>query len=195
MTFDIAGRKITARVTSIRRVDWRNSRTGFMVLFRPGVLENAPQTLIAPINGPENEVERSRFQRGAFGPVPEHIHNRCERHRAQRQARLKHDLACDLFHRRVRLCERRFDPHRIDCDDKVPARLRSGGLKDAGREAKDPARDSSGRVRVDRACGRIDRVGCGGGALLRDDAVLIRHSVELYAGDQFCGHRGNGSSW
>jgi putative ABC transport system permease protein len=70
MTFDIAGRKITARVTSIRRVDWRNSRTGFMVLFRPGVLENAPQTLIAPINGPDDEAARSRFQRALSDQYP-----------------------------------------------------------------------------------------------------------------------------
>jgi putative ABC transport system permease protein len=52
ITFDIQGRKLTARVTSIRQVDWRNSRTGFLVLFRPGTLEGAPQMLVAPINGP-----------------------------------------------------------------------------------------------------------------------------------------------
>ncbi|MGA9771300.1 MAG: FtsX-like permease family protein [Blastocatellia bacterium] len=63
ITFDIQGRKIAARVTSIRHVDWRNSRTGFMVLFRPGSLENAPQMLIAAISGPAEEVARSRFQR------------------------------------------------------------------------------------------------------------------------------------
>ena len=70
MTFDIAGRKITARVTSLRRVDWRNSRTGFMVLFRPGVLENAPQTLISPINGPADEAARARFQRTLTDQYP-----------------------------------------------------------------------------------------------------------------------------
>ena len=70
ITFDIAGRKLTARVTSIRRVDWRNSRTGFMVLFRPGALENAPQMLIAPINGPAGEPERSRFQRALLDQYP-----------------------------------------------------------------------------------------------------------------------------
>lgn len=62
MTFDIQGRKITATVSSIRKVDWRNSRTGFMVLFRPGVLEDAPQMLIGAINGPVDDVEKGRFQ-------------------------------------------------------------------------------------------------------------------------------------
>ncbi len=70
ITFDIAGRKLTAKVTSVRRVDWRNSRTGFMVLFRPGALENAPQMLIAPVNGPAREPERSRFQRALLDQYP-----------------------------------------------------------------------------------------------------------------------------
>lgn len=70
ITFDILGRKLTARVTSIRRVDWRNSRTGFMVLFRPGTLESAPQMLIAPINGPVNEPERTRFERDLLDQYP-----------------------------------------------------------------------------------------------------------------------------
>jgi putative ABC transport system permease protein len=70
ITFDITGRRLTARVTSIRRVDWRNSRTGFLVLFRPGTLENAPQMLIAPINGPSGEAERGRFQRALLDRYP-----------------------------------------------------------------------------------------------------------------------------
>ena len=70
ITFDITGRRLTARVTSIRRVDWRNSRTGFLVLFRPGTLENAPQMLIAPINGPTTDAERGRFQRALLDKYP-----------------------------------------------------------------------------------------------------------------------------
>jgi putative ABC transport system permease protein len=70
ITFDVAGRKMTARVSSIRHVDWRNSRTGFMVLFRPGALENAPQMMIGALNGPSGEVERSRFQRALVDRFP-----------------------------------------------------------------------------------------------------------------------------
>jgi putative ABC transport system permease protein len=70
ITFDVAGRKLTARVTSIRHVDWRNSRTGFMVLFRPGSLDAAPQMLVAPVNGPTGEVERARFQRALLDQFP-----------------------------------------------------------------------------------------------------------------------------
>ncbi|HLL71774.1 MAG TPA: FtsX-like permease family protein [Pyrinomonadaceae bacterium] len=70
ITFDITGRRLTARVTSIRRVDWRNSRTGFLVLFRPGALESAPQMLVAPINGPTTDAERGRFQRALLDKYP-----------------------------------------------------------------------------------------------------------------------------
>lgn len=70
VTFDVSGRKITARVSNIRHVDWRNSRTGFLVLFRPGALENAPQMLVGALNGPSGEVERSRFQRALVDKYP-----------------------------------------------------------------------------------------------------------------------------
>jgi putative ABC transport system permease protein len=51
-------------------VDWRNSRTGFLVLFRPGSLENAPQTFIGAIDGPPDEPARSRFQRELVDRFP-----------------------------------------------------------------------------------------------------------------------------
>jgi putative ABC transport system permease protein len=70
ITFDIQGRKLTARVTSIRHVDWRNSRTGFMILFRPGPLDNAPQMLIGAFTGPTAELERSRLQRLMLDTYP-----------------------------------------------------------------------------------------------------------------------------
>ncbi|MFY9608351.1 MAG: FtsX-like permease family protein [Blastocatellia bacterium] len=70
ITFDVQGRKLTAQVTSIRHVDWRNSRTGFMVLFRPGALENAPQMMIGALNGPADEIDRSRFQRALVDKYP-----------------------------------------------------------------------------------------------------------------------------
>jgi putative ABC transport system permease protein len=63
MRFDILGRQISARVTSIREVDWRDSRSGgFMFVFRPGALEDAPQMYIAPVKGPNDPAARARFQ-------------------------------------------------------------------------------------------------------------------------------------
>jgi putative ABC transport system permease protein len=61
--FDILGRIVNARVTSIREVDWRDSRNGgFMFVFRPGTLDNAPQMMIAPLKGPDSSEARARFQ-------------------------------------------------------------------------------------------------------------------------------------
>ena len=61
--FDILGREISARVTSLREVDWRDSRSGgFMFVFRPGALDDAPQTFVAPLRGPADVAARARFQ-------------------------------------------------------------------------------------------------------------------------------------
>jgi len=61
--FDILGRTISARVTSLREVDWRDSRSGgFMFVFRSGALDEAPQTFISPLRGPEGADARARFQ-------------------------------------------------------------------------------------------------------------------------------------
>jgi putative ABC transport system permease protein len=61
--FDILGRIISARVTSIREVDWKDSRSGgFMFVFRPGALDQAPQTFITPLRGPAALDARAKLQ-------------------------------------------------------------------------------------------------------------------------------------
>jgi putative ABC transport system permease protein len=63
MTFDILGRSISPRVTSIRDIEWRESRNGgFVFVFRPGALDAAPQTYVAPMRGPVGAAGRARFQ-------------------------------------------------------------------------------------------------------------------------------------
>jgi putative ABC transport system permease protein len=48
--FDVLGRIVAARVTSVRRVNWRDGRNGgFMFVFGPGTFENAPHYYIAPL--------------------------------------------------------------------------------------------------------------------------------------------------
>jgi len=69
--FDVLGRVIPARVTSVRAVDWRDSRSGgFIFVFRPGVLENAPQMIISPLRGPEGPEARARFQHDLVEAFP-----------------------------------------------------------------------------------------------------------------------------
>ncbi len=63
MKFDILGRTVSPTVTSIRDVEWRESRNGgFVFVFRPGVLDQAPQTFVAPLKGPNSPADRARFQ-------------------------------------------------------------------------------------------------------------------------------------
>jgi putative ABC transport system permease protein len=63
MKFDVLGRTFSARVSSIRNVEWRESRNGgFMFVFRPGPFEQAPHTYVAPLKGPATIEARARFQ-------------------------------------------------------------------------------------------------------------------------------------
>jgi putative ABC transport system permease protein len=69
--FDVLGRVVNAVVTSIREVDWKDSRNGgFMFVFRPGVLEDAPQTFISPLKGPDDPGARARFQHDLVEQFP-----------------------------------------------------------------------------------------------------------------------------
>jgi putative ABC transport system permease protein len=63
MRFDVIGRTIDATVTSVRHVEWGDSRSGgFMFVFRPGVLDQAPHTFVAFVKAPEEAAARARFQ-------------------------------------------------------------------------------------------------------------------------------------
>ena len=63
MRFDVAGRVMEARVTSVRHVEWGDSRAGgFMFVFRPGLLEQAPHGFISFFRGPSDTAARARMQ-------------------------------------------------------------------------------------------------------------------------------------
>ena len=71
MRFDVLGRVVSARVTNIRDVEWRESRNGgFVFVFRPGALDQAPQTFVAPLKGPEGVAARARFQHDLVARFP-----------------------------------------------------------------------------------------------------------------------------
>ena len=56
LTFDVQGVPVSARVTSLRHVDWRSLASNFFVIFSPGGLEGAPTTFIATVRArPEAE--------------------------------------------------------------------------------------------------------------------------------------------
>jgi putative ABC transport system permease protein len=63
MRFEVLGRTIAAKVTSVRRVEWSQSRAGgFMFVFRPGVLADAPHTFVGFVKGPADATARARLQ-------------------------------------------------------------------------------------------------------------------------------------
>jgi putative ABC transport system permease protein len=69
--FDVAGRSIEARVTSVRDVQWEDARSGgFMFVFRPGPFAKAPQTWVGILRAPADPTERGRFQRDLVAQFP-----------------------------------------------------------------------------------------------------------------------------
>ncbi|MGQ0736017.1 MAG: ABC transporter permease [Acidobacteriota bacterium] len=69
--FDLLGRSVEARVTSIRRVEWSDSRAGgFMFVFRPGALDSAPHGFISFFRGPDNLEARARLQGDIVAEYP-----------------------------------------------------------------------------------------------------------------------------
>ena len=71
MRFDVLGRVVQARVTSVREVEWGDARNGgFMFVFRPGSLERAPHSYIATLKAPEDPAARARLQRDLVTRYP-----------------------------------------------------------------------------------------------------------------------------
>ena len=68
LTFDIQGVPVSARVTSLRHVDWRSLTSNFFVIFSPGALDGAPSTFIATVGvRPEQE---NRLQSAVVAAFP-----------------------------------------------------------------------------------------------------------------------------
>jgi len=55
LTIDIQGIPVSAKVTSIRSVNWRNMRTNFYMIFSPGALAGAPLTYVATVHVPDEK--------------------------------------------------------------------------------------------------------------------------------------------
>lgn len=70
LTFDISGRKITARVANIRKIDVRNARTAFVFVFKPGTLEAAPQSFALTVLSHLPATDRQRLQREIVDRFP-----------------------------------------------------------------------------------------------------------------------------
>ena len=69
LTFDIQGIPITARVTSIRKIDWANRRANFSFVFLPGALEDAPHVFATAVRVDDGK-ERAALQRDVVTRLP-----------------------------------------------------------------------------------------------------------------------------
>ena len=77
LTVNLLGRDITARIASLRQIDWARLGINFAIVFAPGTLEAAPQTHLAAVYvapGEEEELVRrvtERFANVSAIPVRE----------------------------------------------------------------------------------------------------------------------------
>lgn len=62
LTFEIQGVPIETEITSIRKVDWARFEPWFFVVFEPGVLEEAPQTMVM-LSRMDDPTRRAEIQR------------------------------------------------------------------------------------------------------------------------------------
>ncbi len=58
VAFDIAGQRIDARITSLRKVEWESFKPNFFVVFSPGALDDYPASYITAVKIPK---ESTRF--------------------------------------------------------------------------------------------------------------------------------------
>ena len=71
VTVNVLGREIVAPVTSVRTVDWDDSRAGgFMFVFRPGTFDGAPHSYISFLQGPATREDRGVFQSAVVSQFP-----------------------------------------------------------------------------------------------------------------------------
>jgi putative ABC transport system permease protein len=62
ITWDVQSMEIETAIASLREVDWARFETNFFVVFEPGVLDQAPQTFVAPTRVANAEA-RAELQR------------------------------------------------------------------------------------------------------------------------------------
>jgi putative ABC transport system permease protein len=69
LTFDVQGVPVTARVASLRKVDWKRVQTNFFTVFPPGALAEAPTTYVVLSRAP-GEAASARLQQAVAKQFP-----------------------------------------------------------------------------------------------------------------------------
>jgi putative ABC transport system permease protein len=68
LTVSILGREIEATIASLREINWDTMGFNFVIVFSPGVLENAPHSFMATISMPE--AQEQPFARAVSNAFP-----------------------------------------------------------------------------------------------------------------------------
>ncbi len=69
LTIAILGRPVTARIASLRTIDWRSFGFNFAIIFAPGTLEAVPHTQMATVTDAKARDTRG-FERALVGKLP-----------------------------------------------------------------------------------------------------------------------------
>lgn len=57
ISFDIAGQKVEAEITSLRKLDWNSMKVNFFVIISPQAMQNMPQTYVTSFHLPPDKIE------------------------------------------------------------------------------------------------------------------------------------------
>jgi putative ABC transport system permease protein len=66
LSFDIAGQTVSARITSLRKVDWGSMRVNFFVIFPQAEMKDVPLTYISAFRAPEGATRIEGGRRVSF---------------------------------------------------------------------------------------------------------------------------------
>ena len=69
LTIAVLGRPIEARIASLRAIDWRSMGFNFAIIFAPGVLEQAPFTMMATVS-PKTGTRTDALEQGLAAQLP-----------------------------------------------------------------------------------------------------------------------------
>ncbi len=61
MTFDIHGVEVKGKIANLRKIRWTSFQPNFFVQFQPGVIDDAPKTILAAVDAP-TQTEKNALQ-------------------------------------------------------------------------------------------------------------------------------------
>ena len=176
IVWDVQGVPLATRIASLREVDWARFEPNFFVVFAPGALEDAPQSLLT-LTRVERAADRGALQRA-------HRRAGAERHQrgpvvaagdaraADRPGRARHPLHGALHARHRDTGAGRGPRHQP-----VPAHPRGRAAPDARRHARAALPDRAVRVSVARRARGAGGTGARDGGGVGAGAIRVRRAV------------------